>query len=120
LVYNEKSIKYRFDNCNYKQSPVACSVRNKHYYVRGFVDIREDEGVITFQLWSPKGIIVNSSSESSQKIIRWIRQQQITVFEDGFHLPKEELPLKWEIPYRLFQRDFEQASMKLWTGIKLK
>ena len=56
---------------------------------------------------------MSSSSQSSQKIIRWIKQQQITVFKDGFHLPKEELPLKWEIPYRLFQKDFEQASMKL-------
>ena len=39
------------------------------------------------------------------------------MFKDGFHL-KEELPLKWEIPYRLF-RDFHQASMKLWTGVRL-
>jgi len=120
LVYNEKTIGYKFDGCDYKGAPVACSVRNKHYYVRGFVDLREDEGVITFQLWSPKGIIISSSSEASQKIIRWIKQQQVTVFKDGFHLPKEELPLKWEIPYRLFQRDFDQASMKLWTGVKLK
>ena len=120
FVYNEKTIAYRFDGCDYKEAPVACSVKNKHYYVRGFVDLREDEGTITFQLWSPKGIIVSFSSQSSQKIIRWIKQQQITVFKDGFHLPKEELPLKWEIPYRLFQKDFEQASMKLWTGIKLK
>ena len=120
LVYNEQTIKYRFDGCNYKQSPVACAVKNKHYYVRAYVDLREDEGVVTFELWGPRGTMINSTSESSYKIIQWIRQQEITVYKDGFHLPKEELPLKWEIPYRLFRKHFENASMKLWTGVRLK
>lgn len=120
LVYNNKTIEYRFDGCDYDKKPIACSVKNKHYYVRAYVDLREDEGVITFELWSPKGTIINSTSESSYKIIQWIRQQEITVYKDGFHLPKEELPLKWEIPYRLFRRHFEEASMKLWTGVRLK
>lgn len=120
LVYNEQTIKYRFDGCDYKKKPVACAVKNKHYYVRAYVDLREDEGVVTFELWGPKGTMINSTSESSYKIIQWIRQQEITVYKDGFHLPKEELPLKWEIPYRLFLRHFEDASVKLWTGVRLK
>ena len=120
LVYNQSTIGYKFKNCNYKQNPINCSVKNKHYYVKGYVDIREDEGAITLELWSPDGTIINTATETNRKIIIWIKQQEITVFKDGFHLPKEELPLKWEIPYRIFRNDFEQASRRLWTGVRLK
>lgn len=41
------------------------------------------------------------------------------MFEGGFHKPKEELPLKWEIPYRIFREDFEQLSFRTWSGVKL-
>ena len=120
LVYNEDTIKYKFDGCNYKENPIGCSVRNKHYYIKGYIDLREDEGAITFELWSPDGVIINTATEVNRKLIFWIKQQEITVFKDGFHLPKEELPLKWEIPYRLFRINFEEASRRVWTGVKLK
>ncbi len=119
-IWNKDTIKTKFKNCNYQTTPYKCSVKNKHYYVQAAVDLREDEGVISFELYDPRGQLINSSYTSNKKIIRWIKQQEILVFKGGYHLPKEELPLKWEIPYRIFRDDFDQASALLWTGVKLK
>lgn len=35
-VYNEKTIVYRFDGCNYQEDALGCSVKNNHYYLRTF------------------------------------------------------------------------------------
>ena len=127
-VYNEKSIGYRFKGCNYKEDALGCSIRNKHYYVRTFLELREDEALITQQLFDSKARIVSSATSSSKKIIRWIKQQEVTVIQSQglmgsqtvTHKPKEELPLKWEIPWRIFSNNFRQMSLRLWSGIKLK
>jgi hypothetical protein len=34
--------------------------------------------------------------------------------------PKEELPLKWEIPHRLLDGHIQQASLLLWCSARLK
>ena len=55
------------------------------------------------------------------------RQQEVTVVETEnrqgkqtmTHYGKEEMPLKWEIPYRLLQHHAQQASLGLWVGVKL-
>jgi hypothetical protein len=97
-----------------------CSIRNNNFYLRTTVSLTPDEGLLTQTLYGKNGQIVSTSQISSKKIIIWIKQQELTVFKDGFHKPKEELPLKWEIPYRIFSNDFEQLSFRLWSGIKLK
>lgn len=127
-VYNEKSIKYRFSGCDYKEDALGCSVRNNHYYLRTFLELREDEALITQQLFDSKARIVSSATSSSKKIIRWIKQQEVTVIQNQglfgnqtiTSKPKEELPLEWEIPWRIFSNNFRQMSLRLWSGIKLK
>jgi len=60
-------------------------------------------------------------------VVNWIKQQEITVIESEgkggkqtlTHYGKEELPLKWEIPYKLVQHDVHQTIKGLWTGVKL-
>ena len=120
LVYNEETIKYKFKGCDYKNEPLMCSIRNNNFYLRTTVSLTSDEGLLTQTLYGKNGQIVSTSQISSKKIIIWIKQQELTVFKDGFHKPKEEMPLKWEIPYRIFSNDFEQLSFRLWSGIKLK
>lgn len=127
-VYNEKSIKYRFSGCDYKEDALGCSVRNNHYYLRTFLELREDEALIIQQLFDSKARIVSSATSSSKKIIRWIKQQEVTVIQNQglfgnqtiTSKPKEELPLEWEIPWRIFSNNFRQMSLRLWSGIKLK
>ena len=127
-VYNEKSIKYRFSGCDYKEDALGCSVRNNHYYLRTFLELREDDALIIQQLFDSKARIVSSATSSSKKIIRWIKQQEVTVIQNQglfgnqtiTSKPKEELPLEWEIPWRIFSNNFRQMSLRLWSGIKLK
>ena len=82
-VYNEKSIKYRFSGCDYKEDALGCSVRNNHYYLRTFLELREDEALIIQQLFDSKARIVSSATSSSKKIIQWIKQQEINVLSAG-------------------------------------
>ena len=127
-VYSDKTIGYRYSNCDYDQDALGCSVRNNHYYLRTFLELREDEALITQQLFNGKAKIISSSTSSSKKIIRWIKQQEVTVIQNQglmgnqtiTHKPKEELPLKWEIPWRIFSNNFRQMSLRLWSGAKLK
>ena len=127
-VYSDKTILYRYSGCNYNEDGLGCSVRNNHYYLRTFLELREDEALITQQLFDDKARIVSSATSSSKKIIRWIKQQEVTVIQSQglmgsqtvTHKPKEELPLKWEIPWRIFSNNFRQMSLRLWSGIKLQ
>jgi len=127
-IWNEKTIRYKHKGCDYEMDALGCSVRNRHYYLRTFVELREDEALITQQLFNKNAQVVSTASFSSKKIIIWIKQQEITVIQQQglmgsqtvTHKPKEELPLKWEIPWRLFSDDFRQLSFRLWSGIKLQ
>ena len=127
-IYNEKTIEYRFKGCDYKEDALGCSVRNNHYYLRTFLELREDEALIIQHLFDSKARIVSSATSSSKKIIQWIKQQEVTVIQNQSlfgsqtvtNKPKEELPLEWEIPWRIFSNNFRQMSLRLWSGIKLK
>ena len=127
-VYSDQTINYRYSGCNYKEDGLGCSVRNNHYYLRTFLELREDEALLIQQLFDSKARIISSSTSSSKKIIQWIKQQEINVVQTqglmgsqtATSMPKEELPLKWEIPWRIFSNNFNQSSLKLWSGIKLK
>ena len=127
-VYSDKTIGYRYSTCDYKEDGLGCSVRNNHYYLRTFLELREDEALITQQLFDSKARIISSATSSSKKIIQWIKQQEVTVIQSQglmgsqtvTHKPKEELPLKWEIPWRIFSNNFRQMSLRLWSGIKLQ
>ena len=119
-VWNKDTVSYKYTNCDYKVDPLWCSRVNKHYYVKTFLYLNEEEGLILQELYGKNGQIVSTARISNKKIINWIKQQEITVYEGGFHKPKENLPLKWEIPYRIFSSDFEQVSLRLWSGVKLR
>ena len=127
-VYNEKTIGYHFDGCDYQEDALGCSVKNNHYYLRTFLELREDEALIIQHLFDSKARIVSSATSSSKKIIQWIKQQEINVVQTqglmgsqtATSMPKEEIPLKWEIPWRIFSNNFRQMSLRLWSGVKLK
>ena len=133
-VYNERTIKYAWEDCNYRRDPLACSVKNSHYYLETIVTVDDNQLVVKATLYDPDAQVVLSSSRTNDKIIRWIKQQEITIRQEQqqggllggsgqsttIHKPKEEMPLKWEIPYRIFNTSFEQVSVRLWSGVKLK
>ena len=127
-IYNEKTIGYRFSGCDYHEDALGCSVKNNHYYLRTFLELRDDEALIIQHLFDSKARIISSATSSSKKIIQWIKQQEVNVVQTqglmgsqtATSMPKEELPLKWEIPWRIFSNNFRQMSLRLWSGVKLR
>ena len=132
-VYNERTIKYAWQDCNYKRDPLACTVQNSQYYLETIVTVDDNQLVVKATLYDPEAQVVISSSRTDDKIIRWIRQQEITVRQEQqqggllggsgqattIHKPKEELPLKWEIPHTLTNRMIQQLILGISASIKI-
>ena len=124
-VYNERTIKYAWQDCNYRRDPLACTVQNSQYYLETIVTVDDNQLVVKATLYDPEAQVVISSSRTDDKIIRWIRQQEITIRQEQqqggllggsgqaitIHKPKEEMPLKWEIPHTLTNRMIQQLSL---------
>tara|TARA_R110001599_G_scaffold268702_1_gene469586 strand:- start:1018 stop:1617 length:600 start_codon:yes stop_codon:yes gene_type:complete len=126
-VYGQETIKYAHSDCNYRRDALECSIKNDHYYVETIVTYNNDQVIFRAILYGPDGTIINTSSRTDEMIVNWIKQQEITIIESEgrgvkqtmTHYGKEDLPLKWEIPYKLVQHDVHQTIKGLWTGIKL-
>ena len=126
-IYNKDTIEYVWDNCRYDRDHRKCSHKNSHYFVETNVTISKNEVNISMTLFNPNMQALNTSSISDKAITRWIKQQEITIIQKQSmmssttitHKPKEEMPLEWTIPPRLFSDAIRQASIRLWTGVKL-
>lgn len=126
-VYNADTIKYVWGDCDYSEDYASCSGENSHYFVETHITVTEEEVVVGMTLFNSEFQPISTSSRSSKKIINWIKQQEVIVTQQQgmfgstttVHKPKEEMPLKWEIPPRLFSQMIYQASIGLWAGVKL-
>ncbi|QDP63267.1 MAG: hypothetical protein GOVbin703_14 [Prokaryotic dsDNA virus sp.] len=126
-VYNKDTIKYVWDNCKYNLDHRKCAAKNNHFFLETHVTVNEKEINISMTLFDANMQILGSSSISDKAITRWIRQQEITVIQEQsmagsrtiVHKPKEELPLEWTIPPKLLSDAVRQASLRLWTGVRL-
>ena len=77
-VYSSETVKYAYDECNYKRDALACAVKNDHYLVRTNININDREVVVRMTLYNSRALIVNSSSHSSREIVKWIKQQAVS------------------------------------------
>jgi len=126
-VFGRDTIKYAYPDCNYRREPLDCSIKNGHYYVETIVTFNDDQLIVRAILYNKEGIIVHASSRTDEMIVNWIKQQEVTIVESEgrggkqtmTHYGKEELPLKWEIPYKLLQSHVRQATLGLWVGVKI-
>jgi len=126
-VFGRDTIEYAYPDCNYRREPLGCSIQNGHYYVETIVTFNDDQMIMRAILYSPEGTIIHTASRTDEMIVNWIKQQEVTIIEsegrDGkqtmTHYGKEDLPLKWEIPYKLLQTHVQQAVLGLWVGVKI-
>tara|TARA_R110002126_G_scaffold53549_1_gene145347 strand:- start:10058 stop:10702 length:645 start_codon:yes stop_codon:yes gene_type:complete len=127
-VYSQETISYvQKDKCNYRRDHRLCAVANNHFFLETHVTVDENELTVSMSLFNSDMQIINSSVVSDKKVVRWIRQQEVIVQKSEgmmgssttIHKPKEELPLKWEIPHNLMSNMVQQCSLILWTGVKL-
>ena len=126
-VYDEDTIEYVWDNCNYKRDPKKCAYLNNHMLLETIVTVDDPQIVVNMILYDSDLTVLGSSVYTSDSKISWIRQQEVTVIQQQglmgnqtiTHKPKEELPLKWLIPTNLLDKHIWQASALLWTGVRL-
>ena len=126
-VYDEDTIEYVWDNCNYKREPKKCAYQNNHMLLETIVTVDDHQIVVNMILYDSDLTVLGSSVYTSDSKISWIRQQETTVIQQQgimgsqtmIHQPKEELPLKWLIPTNLLDKHVWQASALLWTGVRL-
>lgn len=133
-VYNERTVTYVWENCNYKRDPLKCTVQNGQYFLETIVTVDDNQLVVKATLYDPDAQVLLSSSRTDDKIVRWIKQQELTVRQEQqsggllggngqattIHKPKEELPLKWEIPHTLTNRMVQQLILGTSVSIKLE
>ena len=134
MVYSERTIAYHWPDCNYKRDPLKCTVSNSQYLLETIVTVDDNQLVVRATLYDENTQVVGTSTRTNDKIIRWIRQQEITIRQEQqrggilggggqattIHKPKEELPLRWEIPHTLTDSLVRQTIIGLWTGLKIE
>ena len=76
-VYNEDTIIYAWEDCNYKIKPLACSVKNSHYYIETTVHVDDNELVVRSMLFDSDAQVIAQGVSTNRKIIKWIKQQEI-------------------------------------------
>lgn len=126
-VYDEDTIEYVWDNCNYKREAKKCAYQNNHMLQETVITVDDHQIVVNMILYSSDLTVLGTSVYTTDSKINWIRQQEVTVIQQQglmgsstiINKPKEELPLKWLIPANLLDKQIAQASALLWTGVRI-
>ena len=132
-VYNEDTIEYAWDNCNYRIDAKKCAYNNDHYVLETRITVDTHQLVVNMFLYDSDMQVISRSSITDEKTIVWIKQQKTTYQNQQTVSPQgavtttetiiqepEQLPLKWEIPHFLLERHIHQASLLLWTSARIK
>lgn len=126
-VYDKDTIQYAWDNCDYLADSKSCAYKNNHMLLETYVTVDDHQITVNMQLFSPNMTLINQSTYTTQSKVKWIKQQEVTVVQQQgmmgsqtiTHMPKEELPLKWLIPTNLMNKHIHQASLMLWSGVRI-
>jgi len=76
-IYNEDTIVYAWENCNYKIKPLECSIQNNHFYIETTVHVDDNELVVRTMLFDSDAQVIATGVSKNKKIIRFIKQQEI-------------------------------------------
>tara|TARA_B100000242_G_C43019012_1_gene474090 strand:- start:51 stop:713 length:663 start_codon:yes stop_codon:yes gene_type:complete len=126
-VYDEDTIEFVWDNCDYKREAKKCAYQNNHMLQETLITVDDHQIVVNMILYDSDLTVIGTSVYTTDSEINWIKQQEVTmVTQQGMlgnstmvNMPKEELPLKWLIPANLLDKQISQASALLWIGVRL-
>ena len=141
-IYNEDTIKYVWEDCNYNETPKECSYKNNHYLLETYLTVTENEFLVNMMLYDSDLQVISTGTVSVRKVIRWIKQQEVRSETENFggvanctgntcsrprsnsrttiSKPKEEMPLRWEMPHQMLDNYISQASLRLWCSTRIK
>ena len=91
-VYNEDTIVYAWEDCNYKIKPLKCSIENNHYYLETTIHVDDNEVVVRALLFDSEAQVIAQGVSTNKKIVRWIKQQEIqqqqTLYNQNVQAPQ--------------------------------
>ncbi|MDB4337409.1 hypothetical protein OAA09_00160 [bacterium] len=128
-IFSKDTINYQFgEKCNYTVDAKKCSYQNSHYHQETIITVTDAQIIVDMLLYDPKLQVVARGTKSTTSHIVWIKQQEVTIQQKTtmmgstttVHKGKEDIPLKWIIPYRFLSRQLYQASLGLWIGADIK
>ena len=90
-VYNSDTIKFVWEDCNYRAKPLECSFRNDHYYLETVIHVDDNQLVVRSTLYDSDAQVVTTSSKTDNKVIRWIKQQAITTQQTTDQSPVQNI-----------------------------
>ena len=95
FVYSEDTIQYAWEDCDYKLKPMACSMKNGHFYLETTVHVDDNELVVRAILFDPHAQVIAMGTSTDRKIIKWIKQQEIkqqtTVYPNQGQMPQTQI-----------------------------
>ena len=86
-IYNEDTILYAWEDCNYKIKPLGCSIQNNHYYIETTVHVDDNELVVRTMLFDSDAQVIATGVSKNKKIIKWIKQQEIQQQQTIYNQP---------------------------------
>ena len=153
LLYNQDTIGYAWEGCNYRINYKKCSFDNNHWLLETNVTITDEQVVVSMFLYDERLQLLGRSSITNTHQIKYVQRQKVTQSKEnsmvsvsqqpsncnkddgscnspggsysgpmqtGASTVVEDLPPeKIEIPVRLLEKHFAQASIRLWTGVKV-
>ena len=146
LVYNVDTIKFAWPDCNYDKKPRQCAYQNGHYILESYITFDKQQITVRLILFDENLTPIGQSTQTNTRIVKrkerekttrrvgqspGIQQRQcgptscstqrITGAASTYveTTKEEQEPLITIIEPRLLDKDIKQASMKLWTSIKI-
>jgi len=147
-IYDISTIQYIIPDCDYEKNHRECTYKEDQFLLETNITVDDNQLVIQLLLFDSDMQVIASAVRTVEKYVRFIKQQEIkkqaVIFPGsnqsqsdcsgttcskprsqppssvvGLHKPKEEKPLRWEVPHRLLDKHVSQASILLWCSVRI-
>jgi len=146
-VYNQDTIKFAWQDCDYNIKPRECSYQNGHYILESYITFDKQQAVVRLILYDENLVPVAQSTTSNSRVVKITKREKTTrqvgqtvggqqrscgptscstqpirgASSTYAQTIKEDLePSVVVIEPRLLDRDIKQASIRLWSSVRIK
>ena len=149
MVYNPDTVKFSWKDCDYLQKSRECSYENNHWILESYITFDTQQITVRLILFDENMQPIGQSVSTNTRVVKIIKRQKVTrslvplqrrssaqrncgptscstipTQGRGFgaisQTTKEDLePAIVVVEPRLLDKDIQQASVRLWTSIKI-
>ena len=145
-VYIIDTIKYTWPDCNYSIKPRECAFKNGHYILESYITFDKQQISVRLILYNEQLVPVAQSTATNTRVVKITPREKVTrqvgsapggvqrscgptscstqpirgAVSTYAQTTKEDLePSVVIIEPRLLDKDIKQASMRLWTSVRI-